>query len=255
MLIRNLIYKKDLIFDLVKRDLKLNYRRSFLGLLWAQINPLFSLLIFSFVFQKIVPLNIPNYTAYVFVGLLTWNWFSNSLNNANYSLIFSRDLVRKPQFQTEMIIAASVGTNLANFLLALPILLGLLIFSNLIPNWTIIFLPVLILIQYCFTLGLALIISSLNVFFRDISHITSIILIGWFYLTPVFYKPNLTPEFAYFSTLNPMFQFLDLYRTVLIEGKVPEFFPLLILFLLSSLVLSFGYLVFQRLKPNFVDEL
>lgn len=255
MILRSLIYKRDLLLNLVQRDIKLHYRRSILGILWAQINPLLSLLIFSFVFQTIVPLNIPHYTAYVFTGLLAWNWFSASLNGANYSLVNSRDLVRKPQFQTEMIVAASVATNLVNYLLALPVLLGLLLLNGLVPNWTIIFLPVLIAIQYGFTMGLALLISATNIFFRDILHIIAVLTSVWFYLTPVFYSIASRSEYAWIINLNPMYHFLVAYRQIFIDGQTPDLVYILLLGVLAIAVYGLGYTVFQRLKYSFVDEL
>lgn len=255
MILRSLIYKRDLLLNLVQRDIKLHYRRSILGILWAQINPLLSLLIFSFVFQTIVPLNIPNYTAYVFTGLLAWNWFSAALNGANYSLINSRDLVRKPQFQTEMIVAASVATNLVNYLLALPVLLGLLLINGLIPNWTIVFLPLLLAIQYVFTMGLALLISATNVFFRDVLHIVAVLTSVWFYLTPVFYSVASRSEYEWVINLNPLYHFLVAYRQIFIAGKPPDLTLLAFLMLLAVAVYILGYSIFHRLKYNFVDEL
>jgi lipopolysaccharide transport system permease protein len=252
---RNLIYKRDLLWNLVQRDIKLNYRRSLLGILWAQINPLLSLLIFSFVFQTIVPLNIPNYTAYVFTGLLAWTWFSASLNGANYIILNSRDLVRKPNFQTEMIVAASVATNMVNYLLALPVLIGLLLINDLVPNWTILYWPLLMAIQYVFTLGLALLISSTNVFFRDVLHIVAVVTAVWFYITPVFYAVNSRSGYEWIINLNPLTHFMAAYRRVLMDRQAPDLSQLALLGFLAVVAFGVGYFIFQRLKHAFVDEL
>lgn len=254
--LRTLIYNWDLVFNLIQRDIKIHYRRSVLGILWTQINPLLSLIIFSFVFQQVVPLNIPNYPAYVFTALLVWNWFSSSLLLSSYSLANSRDLVRKPQFATEMIVVVSIGANFVNFLLSTPILIGLLLFNNLIPNWTLVFLPLLLVIQFAFTLGLALIISASNVFFHDVMHIANVLVTGWFYITPIFYRPLANRhDFDFLYSLNPMNLLITAYRDVLLRGEVPNLGTLLILVVVAPLTLALGMFFFQRVKYSFVDML
>lgn len=244
-----------MLSNLVKRDIQIHYRRSALGILWSQANPLFSLLVFSFVFQKLVPLNIPNYQAYVFTGLLIWNWFSACINLSSYTLIQSRDLVRKPQFASEMIIVVSVAANLINLLLSLPVLVGLLLLSGIVPNWTVIFLPLVALIQFLFTLGLAWLFSSLNVFFRDMQHVVSLAVTVWFYLTPVFYQLSAPNEYQLAITLNPMAQLIGAYRQILLNGQPPDFAALFWVTLVALAVFGLGLSVFRRLKYSFVDEL
>ncbi len=252
---RALTYQWDLLSNLVQRDIKLHYRRSVLGILWAQLNPLLSLLIFSFIFGKVIPLNIPNYTAYVFTGLLAWNWFSSTVSMANYSLSNSRDLVRKPQFQNEMIIVVSVTTNLVNFLLAMPVLVGVLLFNNLIPNWTLLFLPFVLAVEFCFVLGLALLVSATNVFFRDILHIVTVLVQVWFYVTPIFYAVSPQNEYAYLINLNPMTHIVNSYRRIFLDRQPPDFLALGVVFLVALAVLGLGWTVFNRLKYSFVDEM
>jgi lipopolysaccharide transport system permease protein len=252
---RKVVYQWDLLWDLVKRDIKIHYRRSALGLLWSQVNPLFTLIVFSFVFQKLVPLNIANYPAYVFVGLLTWSWFSSSITQSSFTLIQSRDLVRKPQFPTEMIIVVSVMANFINLVLAGPILLGLLLINGLIPNWTLVFLPLVLVSQFFFTLGLALIFSAANVFFRDVQHIVTLLVTLWFYITPVFYSVTTGNEYQLAVQLNPMAQLIKAYRQILLLGQPPELRNLLGVLVLGLLIFSVGLLFFRRVKYNFVDEL
>ncbi|HEX2914183.1 MAG TPA: ABC transporter permease [Chloroflexia bacterium] len=253
---RALVYNWDLISNLVQRDIKLHYQRSFFGILWSQINPLISVIIFTIVFQKIVPLNIPNYPAYVFSGLLAWNWFSNSLNQANFSLTSSRDLVRKPNFATEMIVVVSVSSNLVNYLLSMPVLFGLLIINNVPFTLTLFFLPVVIAIEFFFTLGLALIISAANVFFRDVMHITAVVTGIWFYITPVFYRTAGTPnDFEFLYSLNPMNHLIQAYRQVLLYGQLPDLTTLAGLAAMALLTFGIGLFFFQRLKYDFVDAL
>ena len=252
---RSIRYQWDLLTCLVQRDIKMNYRRSVLGILWAQLNPLLSLIIFSFVFQQVVPLKIPDYPVYVFSGLLAWNWFSTCINQANYSLINSRDLVRKPQFSTEMILVVSVAANMVNFILALPVLLVLLLISGLIPNWTVIFLPLVLLVQFLFTLGLAFIFSSLNVFFRDMLHIVAVLVTSWFYITPIFYRADMRSDYAFIINLNPMTHIIAAYRSIWMYGSPPDFVGLGIVGIIAGLIFLVGLRVFGTLKYSFVDEL
>ena len=252
---RTLVYNWDLLSNLVQRDISIHYRRSFLGIIWSQVNPLLTLLIFSFVFQTLVPLNIPNYPAYVFTGLLVWNWFSISLTSVNYSLLNSRDLVRKPQFPVEMLVVVSVSANFVNLLLASPVLFGLLLINNIVPNWTLIFLIVIIAEQFFFTLGLALIISAANVFFSDVSHFVGVLVTVWFYLTPVFYRPSTKNDYSFVVNWSPMFHLINAYRKVLLNGEVPDLITLLWLAPVSLITFGLGLAFFRRLKYSFVDQL
>ncbi len=252
---RKLVYYSDLLTNLVGRDIKLHYRRSVLGILWSQINPLLSLIIFSIVFEQIVPLGVPNYPAYVFTGLLAWNWFSTSLNAASYSLSMSRDLVRKPRFPTEMIVVSTVTTNMVNFFLSLPVLVGLLWLSNIPFSWALLFFPLIVAIQFILTLGLTLLISATNVFFLDIQHVVTILVLVWFYITPVFYRVNKHSDFDFLLDWNPMAQLLKQYRQIILNGSTPDFFILGWLTLGSSLIIGLGWKLFNQLKYRFVDEL
>jgi lipopolysaccharide transport system permease protein len=253
--LRTLVYYRDLLTDLVQRDIRLQYRRSKLGILWAQINPLLTLIIFSFVFQKIVPLNIPNYPSYVFIGLLTWSWFSSSVGTSPYRLLQSRDLVRKPKFSTEIIVAVSITSNLVTLLLSFPILFGLLIINGLIPNWTLLFLPLVLAIQFFFTLGLALLLSATNVYFRDVVHIVGVLVSVWFYITPIFYLIPDNSEYSFITIFNPMAQLIDSYRKILLYGQPPNLLALLISGGVAAIVCLIGFSIFRNLKYGFVDEL
>ncbi len=253
--LRTINYQWDLVSNLVVRDIKLHYRRSVLGILWAQINPLLSLLIFSFIFERVVPLGIPNYTAYIFTGLLGWNWFASTVNNANYSLTQSRDLVRKPQFQTEMIVIISVTTNMVNYLLAMPVLFGVLLINGLTPNWTLVYLPLVMGIEFIFILGLALLVSATNVFFRDVTHIVNVLVSVWFYLTPIFYQIKSDNKYVLLINLNPLTHIIQAYRSIYFDRQPPDLFMLAIVLVISLAVLGVGWTVFSRLKYSFVDEM
>jgi lipopolysaccharide transport system permease protein len=251
-----LIHYRDLLANLIARQVKIHYRRSILGILWSLLNPLLALLVFVFIFQQVLPLNIPHYASYVFCGLLAWSWFSTSLSSAAYTIVFSRELVRRPGFNPEVLVAVNIGSNMVTFLLALPILLGLLWTDGLFPTLSYLLFPVMLLLQFAFTLGISLIVAALNVHFRDIGHLTSALVVIWFYITPVFYQARVSQkDFEWVFLINPMTHLLDAYRKILIEGRIPDPMPLLIITLISLVVCAAGFGIFRVLKHTFVDEL
>ncbi len=251
-----LIYVRDLLRELITRDLKLRYKRSVLGLLWALVTPLSQLMIFTFLFNRVLPLNIPNYTVFVFCGVLAWNWFNATLYMAAGSIVDNRDLVRRPGFPVAVLPVVTVGTNLIHYLLALPILIVFLLFDGgrITPAFAA--LPVLIAVQFAFTLGLSYLIAAAHVTFRDTQHMLSIILMLLFYLTPVFYSADKIPEqYQLLYKLNPMAHLLTAYRDVIAGGQLPAFGPLLGVTTVSAIMLLVGFSVFQRASDKFVEEL
>jgi lipopolysaccharide transport system permease protein len=242
--------------QLVSRDLKLKYKRSIMGIAWSLINPLAQLIVLGIIFSLVLPLNIPNYTAFLFTGILVWTWFQSSLTSATASIVDNRDLVRQPGFAIGVLPIVAVSTNFLHFLIALPILIIFLILSGIEIQASIVFLPLLFAIQFIFTLSLAYFTATWQVYFRDIQYLLGILLMLGFYLSPVFYEPALIPEpYLTLYYLNPMAILLDSYRTVLIDGSYPPFGPLSILALLSSAVLWIGLKQFRDTSYTFAEEL
>lgn len=253
---RTLTYYWDLLRTLVSRDIRLRYRRSVLGVLWSLINPLISLLIFIFLFQGILKVNVPYYPVYVFSGLLAWNWFSASLSAATIVLFQNRDLIRKPQFPIQSLVLVNVSSNLVNYVLALPILLGLTLLSGLPLGLSMLALPLVVFVQFLFTAGLCFFISVLNVYYRDIEHLVVVAVGIWFYLTPVFYKSaGVEQRYAAIYALNPMAQLMEGYRAVFLGQGFPALASILEVSALSALVFVLGFLFFQYRKADVVDEI
>jgi lipopolysaccharide transport system permease protein len=250
-----LTYVRDLLRELVARDLKLRYKRSVLGIAWSLVTPLSQILIFSFLFNRVLPLNIPNYTAFVFCGVLAWSWFQNSLYAAAGSIVDNRSLVRRPGFPVAVLPAVTVGTNMIQYLLALPVLLVTLLVLGGALGVTALALPLLLGLQFLLTLGLAFLIAAAHVSFRDTQHLLSIGLVLLFYMTPVFYRADLVPpEYQLIYMLNPMAHLLSAYRAILIEGVWPNVLPLAIIALVASVLLLMGYSFFRAASDRFVEE-
>ena len=249
-------YLLDLLRSLVDRDMKLMYKRSVLGVAWTLINPLLQLAVFVFVFQTILKVNIPQYASYVFSGLLIWTWFQNSLFQSTGVIISSRSLIRQPGFPTAILPGVVVTTGLIHFLLALPVLVIFILIDGVQLTPLVLFLPVLNLIQFALTVGLAYFLAALNVTFRDTQHTLGVVLQLLFYLTPIFYELSSIPdEYWFVYGLNPMVHIVTSYRQILIWGVQPDWLALAIIAGCTAIALPIGYQVFKRQSLCFVEEL
>jgi lipopolysaccharide transport system permease protein len=252
----SLTHTRDLLRELVARDIKLRYKRSILGIGWSLLVPLAQLLVLYIVFNNLLPLDIPNYTTFLFAGILPWTWFHSSLLAASGTIIDNREMVRQVGFPVAVLPTIAVTSQLIHFLLSLPILAVFLAFDGYRLSAAILALPVVMSIQFMFTLGLAYIVSTFQVAFRDTQYLLGILLFLFFYLTPVFYDDALVPASARpFYQLNPMVHLLGAYRAIFIRGEAPASLPLLTLSVLSGALLMLGYAVFMRARNQFVEEL
>ena len=253
---RTVTHRCDLLRELVIRDIKLRYKRSLLGVAWSLVTPLAQLVVFSFLFRRVVPLDIPNYSLFVFTGLLAWNWFTTSISQATVAVTENRELVKLPGFPLSILPAATVTTQLIHFLLALPILFAAMLVWG--GQWTtaILVLPVIVILQYGFTLSLAYLAASLQVRYRDTQHALNILLLLGFYLTPVFYDPALIPEsYQPLYALNPMTHVISGYRNILMRGEPPSSVSLALFGAVIGSLLVLGYIHFKRASHEFDEDL
>jgi lipopolysaccharide transport system permease protein len=253
---RQLIYMRDLLRELVARDLKLRYKRSVLGIAWTLLNPLTELLVLLLIFRVVLPLDIPNYPSFLFTGILTFGWFQSSLLFAANAIVGNRELIRQPGFSPALLPVVTVTTNLIHFLLALPILLIFLLLSDIRLTSAILALPFLITLQFIFTLSLAYLAAAFHVKFRDTQYLLKVMLQFLFYLSPVFYSADDVPaRFQSLYRLNPLVFFVDAYRAILIRGEYPDYTPMLTVVAISAGLLILGIAVFKRASYRFVEEL
>ena len=249
-------YRMDLLRALVDRDMKLMYKRSTLGVAWTLISPLLELLVFIFVFQVVIKIDIPQYSSYVFTGLLVWNWFQNSLFQATGVIISSRALIRQPGFPTAILPITVVTTGLIHLVLALPILVIFLLVDGAKLTPLVLLLPLLQLVQFALTVTFAYFLAALNVTFRDTQHTLGVLLQFWFYLTPIFYEIKTIPgEYWYIYGLNPMVHIVTCYRQILIWGTQPDWLALIIISAITLGLLPVGYRLFKRQSLRFVEEI
>jgi lipopolysaccharide transport system permease protein len=249
-------YLYDLLRELVARDMKLRYKRSILGIVWSLLNPLFQMLVFVFLSRRVLSLDIPNYPAFVFTGVLAWNWFQSTVVTMTSAITGNRELVRRPGFPVAILPVVTVTTNLIHFLLALPVPLLFLLLGGGRLTPTLLALPFVIGLQFLLILGLGYLAATANVTFRDTQHLLVVFFMLLFYLTPVFYDANAVPaRYHVLYRLNPMFHLITAYRAILIQGELPDFRALLPLAALVGVLLWLGHSVFQRASYRFVEEL
>ena len=258
---------RELTLNLVIRELKARYKNSVLGFVWSLLNPLGMMLVFTLVFTVMVPSSdLRNYPVFFLCGFLPWQYFTTAVMSGMQSLVNNSNLVKKAYFPREVLPTSSVLANLVNFLLALVVLFGALLVTNTHISSYIWLLPVVVLIQTCFVLGVALILSTLNVFYRDTGMIMEVVLQAWFFLTPIFYPIEALPrsvELAGFTLnlhrmmyiLNPMASLIAAYRDLLYWGYRTNMDFFMRTAVTSLIVLLFGYWFSLRYSHRFGEEL
>ena len=253
---RRLQHLFDLAVVLLGREIKAQYRTTTLGVLWGFATPLLQLLVYSFLFRRVIPLDIPNYSLFLFAGLLSWSWFHGSLDQASRSITEQGDLVRQPGFPVMVLPVVAVAVHLVNLLLALPLFFIFATLAGLPLRPVVLFLPLILTVQFLLILGPAYLLGACNVRFRDTARIAQVMLQLLLFLTPVFYGASSVPENVRgFYRLNPMTTLVDAYRAVLLFGHAPEWRGLILVLGLSSVLLWFGYRTFERMKNGFVEDI
>ena len=246
----------DLLRELVARDLKVRYKRSVLGLAWSLVNPIAQLVVFAFLFGQVLRLEIQNYPSFVFTGVLAWGWFQSSVLQASGAFLDNRQLIRRPGFASAILPAVTVTTNLIHYLLALPVLVVFIALNGGVPGPAIVALPLVLLIQYTLTLGLAYLVATSQVAFRDTGHLLGLLMMLLMYLTPVFYDPSAVPaEYRLLYAANPLVHLIGACRAILMHGQWPDWLALGWVAVASATLLWFGYRVFARARDRFVEEL
>lgn len=245
---------REMFVGLVSREVRARYKGSALGFLWSLLNPLLMMLIYTLIFSVYMRINMPNFSFFLFCGLLPWTWFSTSILNASASVVANGSLIKKVYFPMEILPAVSVTTNLVNYVFSMPILFLFMGISGLSFTWNLLFLPLLLLIQYFLTLGFSLILSTLNAFYRDVEQLLNPLLLAWFYLTPVIYPLTTIPEkFKPLLYLNPMGPLIVSYQNIFYYGQPPALGMLLYCVGFGVVMFLLGYAIFYRKKFVFAE--
>jgi len=247
---------KDLVRNLVSRDFKTRYKRSYLGILWSLLNPLLIILVYTLAFDYIMKIQVKDFPLFFMCGFLPWSYFSSSLSVSLGSLSDTGYLIKAVYFPREILPLSMVLSCLLHFLITFLFVFPILMIYGYFPKAAVLSLPVVILLQSLFIFGVCLFLSSVHVFFRDIRYILDVILTVWFWLTPVVYPISLIPEqFRFIYKLNPMALFVEAYREILLNGglPIPKYWIAILIATVGSLTL--GYLPYSRVRRRLAEEI
>lgn len=248
----------SLVFLLTKRELKVKYRGTFLGYLWSMVNPLLFMTILSVVLGGFVK-NIPNYSIYLLSGILFWNFATISISIGTNSIVQNAPLIKKVKIPYWIFPFVPLGTALTNFALALVPFFAISLIKGVSPPFKIIFLPILLFFFFLFLFGVSLALSSLNVFFRDISHVLEPVLQILFYATPIIYSrsvPGIHDKAANILKFNPFMYFIEFGRSLLFNSPdVITNLHYILIPLLSFSSLLIGAIVYKKSKKKIIFNL
>lgn len=248
---------REMVFSLVRKDLRGRYKGSILGFLWTFINPLLQLGVYTLVFSIIMRNGIEKFYLFLFVALMPWIFFSASVTGGATSILASQDMVKKIYFPRQVLPIAYVTSAFVNMMLTFLVIFAVLLFSGVgISIVAVICLPIIMIIEYILCLGIAMLTSALTVYFRDLEYVLGIVAMAWMYLTPVLYSVDMVPEkLQPFINLNPMTPIIIAYRDILYYKQIPQFRTLIQATILGIIVLVIGSLVFNKLQKGFAEEL
>lgn len=248
---------REMVFSLIRRDLRGRYKGSALGFLWTFLNPLFQLIVYSFVFGTVMGAAYPKYYLYLFVALIPWLFFSTSLVGGAGCIYAQKDMVNKIYFPREVLPIAYVTCQLINMLLSFVVVFAVLLVTRHGVNFlALCYLPAIMFVEYMLALGFTMIVSAVTVFLRDVQYVLNIVVMAWQFLSPVMYGLDRIPEkYRAIFLLNPMAPVLMGYRDILYEKKIPSLSTLIRAGTLGIILLVIGFVVFEKLKKHFSEEL
>lgn len=255
--IKEIFEYRQMIFSLVKKDLRGRYKGSVLGFLWTFINPLMQLMVFTMVFSIILRSDIEKYYLFLFVALIPWNFFSSCLSGGARSVLNEQSMVTKIYFPREVLPISYVTSGFINMLYCFIVVFIVVIFSGIkiYPPALLCLIPVM-LIEYVMALGVTFFTSAVTVYFRDFEHIMGVIGMAWQYLTPVMYPMSWVPDkLLFIFNMNPMTHVILAYRDILYYGKVPDMSTLVRAVVFAFAILLVGSFTFKILKKRFAEEM
>ena len=252
--LKTLFKYQDLIKELVTRDLKLKYRRSFLGYLWSILNPLLIMIVLSLVFMNLLGKGIENYPVYLLTGRLLFDFMKSSTTSAMKSVTGNASLLRKVYVPKYIFTLAKVTSCMMDLVFSIGALLIVMVATRAPFHWQFLLAPLVIAQMYLFSCGLGFFLAQLNVFFRDIQYIYSAVLTAWLYLTPIMYEIDRLPQTIQtcIKVLNPMYYYVAQFRDLVYYGRFPG--PRIFWggWLMALLALFIGIWSFQKTKDKFI---
>ncbi|MCS7279963.1 MAG: ABC transporter permease [Thermodesulfobacteriaceae bacterium] len=246
----------DLIIVLTHKEMKIRYKSSFLGYIWSVAHPLAFALVFYIAFKVIMRINMEDYTLFLIAGLFPWQWFSNSVNTSAGIFLANASIIKKLNFPRNIVPLAMVLQDMIHFVFTIPVIIIFLFVYNKTPSLSWLYgIPILLSIQLLIVYGTSLMVSSLNLFFRDLERLVAILVTLLFYFTPIIYSETMIPEkFRYLIYLNPVAPLIISWRSVFLSGTLNLFF-LIISTLYALSVFFLGYGIYKKLSWRFAEVL
>ena len=245
---------KDLVKLLVARDIKLKYRRSFLGYLWSVLNPLMIMIVMTVVFSTMFNRNIENFPVYLFCGQLLFNFMNSSTHQAIFSITSNAALLKKTYVPKFIFTVSKITSGMVDLVFSLGALVIVMIVTRANFSWTILLFPFVILQLYLFCVGLGLFLAQANVYFKDSQFIYNAVTTAWMYLTPIFYPLEMLPDWLCWCVkhFNPMYFYVGQFRDLIYSGTIPG--PMIICAGCGAaiLMLIIGLFSFSKTEDNFI---
>ncbi len=247
---------RELLYFLVWRDVKVRYKQTALGAIWAILQPVFTMVVFSLFFGRLgkMPSDGLPYPLFSFAALVPWTYFSHGLSQASNSLVGSANLIKKVYFPRLAIPIASVASGLIDFALAFLVLLGMMLYYGILPGGKVIVLPLLLLLTLVTSLGVSLWLSALNVHFRDVRHVIPFLTQLWLFSTPIAYPSSLLSEpWRTVYSINPMVGVVEGFRWALLGTDTAPGPMIIVSSVAAVVILVSGVFYFRRLEKTFAD--
>ncbi|MBQ9882125.1 MAG: ABC transporter permease [Synergistes sp.] len=251
---RAIYSRRELLTELVKRDVRLKYRRSFLGYLWSIMNPLLMMIVLTIVFARMFRYDIVNYPIYLIIGRSMFDFMNECTNAGMRSIVSNAALLKKTYVPKYIFTLASVTSSTVNFIFSLGALVIVMIATKTIPSVYTVFLPLTIILFYIFCLGISLFLASVTVFFRDIEYIYRALLTAWMYLSAIFYPITRLPESIrdLVVNFNPIFIYIEQARSLILYGKLPTPHNIGASIVFALISITIGVAVFKKTQDNFI---
>lgn len=255
-LLKTIWKRRSMIWVFAVNDLKLRYKNSILGFLWSFLEPLLLLGVMYIVFTTLFHNAIENYPVYLLLGLIIWNTFSRGTSMATNSLLGRAGLIQKMYFRREILVISSVLTSFIMMAFEFGAFAVFMIIFGVTPTVLVVLLPLVLVMLFTLTLGVSFLLSSLNVYYRDVQYIWTVVVQVGFFITPVFYKLDVFPSsIKSFLHLNPMVGIMEISRALVIHTQMPDMNVILGTLAISGVVFICGYAIFRKLNYRLVEEL
>lgn len=244
---------RDLLKELVSRDIKIRYRRSVLGLLWTLLNPILMMTVMTLVFSNIFRFDIENFPIYFFTANILFSFVTEATSNAMNSIIASGSLIKKVYVPKYLFPVSKVFSSVVNLLFSFVAMLLVMAVTRAPFHVTLFLVPIVFVYVIMFSIGLGMVLATLQVFFRDTGHLYSVFTLAWMYLTPIFYPASLLEgRLDLVLKLNPMVHYIDFMRDIVLYNRVPPMRENLLCAAVSAIFLLLGILVFYRRQDRFI---